>query len=351
MGKKGMNMMGMAEVVSLRDNQLYKDIQLIYKDLENYNVETAKSYKTYVREFFQIVKGKELEFLNENDIKIKLQDVIRFRNILKESKINNKTINKKVYAVKKLLSSLKVLEYDDINLEFFKEIKKLPEKTNSYGTLTVDEVLLMANLAMTKERSLKKAKSLFILFALDTCVRKSAILNLTWKDFEDQENGEVYIKGLDKGDKEYRHRIKKEFFNELLTLKVDGIDKVFNVSKSTIDEMIPRLIKLMNIPPERNIVFHSIRKAGITFQYRVTGDIKAAQKAANHSDPSLTLKTYVESIDYGNYGAYSSQNDVDEDILDNLSLEQWKELKDKVNKDLQLLLKLKAKELFSNQNC
>lgn len=346
-----MNKMGMAEVVSLRDNTVYNDIQLIYKDLENYNIETAEDYKRSTSSFFKIIKNKDLHFLNEEDLQLKRQDIISFRNHMKSDGYNNKTINKKVIPIKQLLINMKASGYE-LDLDFFESIKKLPVKANKYGTFTVDEVLTLARLAKETERELKKEKSTLILFALDTCIRKSAILNLKWSDFVDQGNGEVYIKGLDKGEKEYRNKIKKSFYDELLLLKKEGKEKVFYLNKSTIEDMFKRLLKKMELPPERNLVFHSIRKAGVTFQYRVTGgDIKAAQKAANHSDPALTISTYVEDVDYGNFGAYSSQNDVDEDILDNLSLEQWKELKDKVNKDLQLLLKLKAKELFSNQNC
>lgn len=339
-------MMGMAEVVRLKENEVFEDIKLFFREKANFNKDTAKSYERDIRDFFQIVVQKDLEFLTIDNLKLKKNQIEMFRSELIQKDYDNKTINKKVNSLKMLLLNLEANEYP-IKTTYFKAIRKLPEKKNRYGILSFPEVVQMATLAATKERNLRKVKSLLILFAVDTCVRKSAILELTWKDFEVQDNDEVFIHGIDKGDKEYRCRIKKGFYDELLTLKEDGVDKVFNISKSSVDEMIPRLVKLMNIPPERNIVFHSIRKAGITFQYRATGDIKAAQRAANHSDASLTIGTYIDDVDHGNFGAYSSQSNVDDNILDTLTLEQWQELARKANKEQQLYLKLKAKELYS----
>jgi integrase len=255
--------------------------------------------------------------------------------------LNNKTINRSVTSVKEVLRYLKLKKLTN-DIDFLDHIERLPENDNRYGVLSVDEVLRMAELARTKERNLKEVKYYLILFALDTCLRKQAILNLKWSDFEVREDF-VIVNAIDKGNKSFRKQISKEFYEELTTLRKTDDVRVFPISKDAVDEMIPRLRKLMNLSEERGIVFHSIRKAGVTFQYRLTNDLLQAQKAAGHSNISTTM-LYIQEEDYSLTGAISSKN-VDETLFEKVTHEELiTALKDMNRKDILHLLNIKLQE-------
>lgn len=333
----------MGALAKLNENSIYDEF-LGFINLAHYSEHTKKTYETGIRDFFRVIKGKEVEHLTLTDIAIKKKDVEKFRTILKEKGNSNNTINNKVAGLRKFYYELAGNEYD-IKVEFFKSIKKLSDDTDSYDPFTVEEVLQLAQLAL-KEKHKGIIKSNFILFCLDTCIRKGAALNLKWSDFEVVNDKEVKINAVDKGNKDFRAKINYDFYKELLNMKNDS-NFVFDITMSSIDVMMPRLIKKLDTNPDRNLAFHSIRKTGIDFKYRYTGDIKVAQTAANHSDASLTIKTYISNQDYGVLGAVSKAKENNVSILPNLSKDQYIELLSQLDTDLLLRLEKKAEELFN----
>lgn len=342
--------MGLTNVINIYENGVYQDIQSFLNEMEMFNEKTSTTYERGIRDFFQIVKEKELEFVNSNDLNLEKNDVEYFRQVLKKQGYSNLTINNKVTSLRRLLVNLKVIKNEfkqkkyDIDTDFFDAIKRLPENAESYDAFTVEEVLNLAELAL-EEKHNGLIKSLYIQFALDTCIRKEAILKLKWTNFHATESDEVQIVGFDKYEKEYRKVINKAFYNELLKIKTNS-ENVFDINVRSIDVMMPRLIKKLNLNTDRKLAFHSIRKTGVTFIFRLTGDLKAAQKAANHKKASLTIETYVEEQDYGIQGAISMKYVNNQDILNNLTFEQYRVLINNLNTDTKLILTQKAKELF-----
>ena len=341
----------MGAVVKLHVNQGVYDEFVSFINLADHSDNTKTTYETGIRDFFRVMKKKEMEHLRWEDLKINKKSVQTFRTILKDNGLTHSTINNKVAGLRRFyyeLASNDIKEFKDLNMqvEFFKGIKKLQENVESYDPFTVDEVLTLAEMAMEEQRKgINKSK--FILFCLDTCIRKTAALNLKWSDFEVQgANEEVKLKAVDKGNKDFRAKIHYDFYKDLLELKNDS-EYVFNLTVDEVNKMMPRLIKKLNADSKRNLVFHSIRKTGVEFKYRYTGDIKVAQKAANHTDPSLTIKTYVDGADHGIYGAVSMSRNTEENILDNLNLEQLQLLMKNLDTDLKLRVEKKAKELFN----
>lgn len=341
--------MSVEKVVVLHQNNVYDQIQkfLDLKGLKSDN--TKRSYLTHIRNFFSIVRPEipDLRFLKEEDVQITLDDFEDFIITLKEEgDYKNNTINTKVRAVKSLLKYLyskKIVK--DIGYIQAGQIENLPEIVDSYGVLTVDEVFQLAELAL-QERELGEIKYYLILFALDTCLRQKAILRLKWSNFEVRDNY-VIVHAIDKGNKKYNSKISKEFYNELLSIKKYGKSEVFPISSDSINDMMKRLRIKMNIPNERNIVFHSIRKAGVTFQYRITGDILQAKKAANHSNIQTTMR-YIGENDYGIVGAVSSANKLDEKLYTKVTHDQLVEAIKNCPKDIQLMINIKLKEIINN---
>ncbi|MGG3920459.1 tyrosine-type recombinase/integrase [Geobacillus thermodenitrificans] len=339
--------MNTQKVIPLYDNKLYDDIVIFLNEMGVESEHTRKAYETDIRQFFKLIKGKELEYLTLEDIQLKKRDVELFKQILLENGMARSTINRKISAVRSLLENLKANDWN-VNTNFFKKVKWLKTQDNKYGILDVHEVWEMARLAREKEREYKELKYYFILFALDTCLRKQAILKLKWSDFEEVEDG-VIVHAIDKGNKEFRQKISKEFYNELLSIKREGEERVFPISVDSINDMVCRLKKLMNIPEERNITFHSIRKAGVTFQYRITGDLTQAMKAAGHSNPIVTMR-YLDLRDYGVTGAVSFGNKIDEELYKKVTHEELIKAIENCPKDLQLILNIKLNEIINNKN-
>lgn len=331
--------------INNESTNIYDQITMFLKNKGRNSESTRKAYEKDIRRFFRIVKNKEIEHLTIEDIQITLDDFEEFIDVMYESdKYNNKTINRNNIAVKVLLKYLYSKHLvEDISYIIANQVQKLPETKNKYDAYTLEEVFQFAELVKNDEKGL--IKYYLILFSLDTCIRKSAILNLKWKDLKVKEDS-VLIAAVDKGNKDYRQKISKEFYKELLTIKeVSNSEYVFDVSKPAIQRMIEKFNKTID-KGNRFLVWHSVRKTGVSFSYKRSGcDILHAQKIANHSSPTVT-QDYIADEDYGFTGAVSSKNEVDVNIIHALTHEEMIQLFDSCDQQTKLLLALKAKEIF-----
>ena len=333
------------KVEDLHSYEVFNQIERFLIKKEQKSIGTRKSYETDIKIFFKAVKEKELQFLTKEDINLTIDDFEDFINYFQQNNLySNKTINGKVSAVKSLLKYLKVKGLIEGDLSYFEEVSTLPEVRNSYGVLTLDECMKWSELAKQETHN-PREKSLLILFALDTCIRKEAILNLKWTDFIKSESG-IIVKGIDKGNKEFRHDISESFYKELLTIKGDS-EYVFEaLNKDSIQRMINKLKKLTNIDPSRKIVFHSIRKAGGTFRYKASGgDIVAAQRALGHTDPKITT-IYLGETTSNARGAISSISEIDENLFKKVPHEILLKVIDDLSQTEKFLLNKKINDLL-----
>lgn len=308
------------------------------------NPRTAEEYGRDIKEYWNLIYKKELHMMTSEEIvEMDIEQIEQFQDILsKERKLANGTVNRKVTAIKEFmeyLSSLKELRYLNLNTTYFNLLIRLSQNNrNSHGVLRVNEVFEMADWIAENDQEYGLMKKYLMLFSLDTCIRIGAVLNLKWTDFEEKDDF-VLIKAVDKGNKDYRPKISKDFYQELLSIKVEGQNKVFNTSTGSVQRMMDKLKKEFKIPKERNIVFHSIRKAGGTFQYRLTGDILQAKKALNHSSLDTTMM-YMQDEDFGIVGAVSSLGKVDKDLYNNVDIETLKKAISNLPKDAQYQINL-----------
>ncbi|MEM5009355.1 site-specific integrase [Niallia taxi] len=333
------------KVEELHSYEVFEQIKRFLIKKEQKSMGTRKSYETDIKIFFKLIKNKELQFLTKEDVNLTLDDFEDFINYYQQNKIySNKTINRKVSAVKGLLKYLKVKKLVEDDLSYFSEVTSLPEKRNSYGIPTVDEVLKWAELALLETHK-PKEKRLLILFSLDTCIRKSAALRLKWSDIVLQD-GYVKVSGIDKRNKEFRHEISESFYNELLTIKHDSEHVFEGITVDMIDGMMERLKLKTNIDPNRNIVFHSIRKAGGTFRYKASGgDIIAVQRALGHSDPKIT-EIYLDETTSNAMGAVSSINNIDKELFKKVPHEILLKVIDELSQTEKYLLNKKINDLI-----
>lgn len=347
----------LAEKVVKFENESSKIYDQIQKWLNKhgYNSDnTKRDYERDVKHFFKLMKDKQIEHLTLNDVQLTLDDFEDYINELytmvddkEERKYTNKTINRKVAAVKGMIKYLagKKLdgEYIVKDVAYMSLINSLPENSQHHGILESNEVFRMAELAL-EERFKGNNKRLAILFSYDTCARKSDVLNLKWSDFEVKDDV-VVVNGIGKGNKVFRKSISRDFYEEILTLKEGGVDNVFQLTEKNIDNMMPRLKDKMGISPERHIVFHSLRKAGSTFIFRVTNDLLQAKKALNHSNVNTT-QLYLETTEYSHaIGGVSSAKNINHNAYKEADHDTLLEAIELMNADIRLLLNLKLNEL------
>jgi integrase len=338
--------MGAEKIVRLETGIVYKQIELFLKKKSYKSENTSNSYLRDIQKFFRTVRDKELQFLTVEDVNINLDIMEEYiATLVDQGTLNNKSINRNIVSVKELMRYLKQKKLVN-DIEYINHLDRLPEVENKIGILTVSEALQLAELA-TEERNLGTIKHYLILFALDTGIRRSAILDLRWSDFEEVENdGHVIIRGVDKGNKSFKKSISTSFYNQLkanLKTSDDTNEKVFKISKDAIDSMLNRLTEKMSIDPSRRISFHSLRKCAVTFAYRLTNDILEAKRVAGHSNINNTL-LYVEEMEFGAIGAVSSSQSLDMKLFEKVDHETLLAAIRELKSDTKLLLNLKLQE-------
>jgi integrase len=320
-------------VVKFSDDIVYDDIQSYFNELDIHKREGEKhsktrvSYEGSIRQFFKETRGKDIEHLTVVDLKYKKNDITNYRKHLQDKfGYSNSTINQKITAIKCLFEELKSVEYD-VNTSIFK-IKRLKSIPNSYGSLSQTEAERFAQTALETEVKFPKMKYLLIMFAIRTSFRLDEILNVTWDDFEFH-NGVYKVKTIGKGTKENTNAIHPKLYDQILELKETNSDKnnkVFQISEVSINHMMSRLRKKLNISEERNIVFHSFRGVAIDFELETTGDIKKAAQQGNHSNITTTYNSYINKTkDYTQLPGVKMDEEIDWSFMDQMSLEEFKE--------------------------
>jgi integrase len=337
------------KVTKLHDDGTYDQYEKFLKKKSFKSENTAIAYKRDITRFFKLVKEKDIQYLTKQDLDLTLDHFEEFQAYLHDKeKLNNKTINRNVSAVREFIKYLRGKKHIDCDTEYLNLIDSLPENKNEYGVLSIEEIEQMTELIMTMPRVRdREIKKYLWLFSLDTCARLDNCLELKWSDFRENEN-DVQISLIAKGNKDFRPRISKGFYNELLSIKGES-EKVFPVSTNAVSDLMKKLREVMNINENRRISYHSIRKAGGTFQYRLHGSITAAQKALGHSNINTTT-IYLEDEDYGLTGAVSSKGRVSDKYYEEVDHETLLKAINKLPKSQRLLLNIKLDELIKNQN-
>lgn len=334
-----------------KNNMVYEDICIFLKELEDYSgsKNTRLAYETDIREFFRVMRNKpekfEINYLTEDELIFKRNDILKYRqSLIAKGDLANSTINRKITALKSLYENLAANDYK-INTKIF-NVKNLKNKINSYGNLAQTEAERFAEMAFLTERQLREEKKLVILFAIRTSFRIEEILSVTWEDVSFKD-GVYVINSIGKGQKERNVAISSKLYNDLLILRNEESDRIFNLSKNAINGMMKRLRKKMNIDPKRNVTFHSFRKVAIDWEIEDTGDYKKAIMQSGHSSMDVLHKYYVnKNIDYSQLAGVRMDEEVDLSFVDKLTLDDFREFIKNGDKSLQRELTNYYKEKF-----
>lgn len=322
----------------------------------NRSMNTAEAYDKDIRLFFKLVKNKNIEQLEIVDVKVKLSDLLDYQTLLKDSnKYKNNTINRMIASVKSLYSFLKANEYD-VNPFIFKEVKELSDDTKTIGFISPDEVKYIAELALDEKHNGIQKKAL-ILLAASTSIRKDAVLNIRYGHIIKHENkNNVYVIGsselFDKGKMVQGKEIHKDIYDMLISFQGNKqhSDLVFDVSPTAIDTMIKRLCIKAGFDPNRNISWHSLRKAGVMWTDEATnGDIIAITAQGGWSSPTVAYKSYIDKKRKVNLAGEGMFENVDETVFDELSRDEMLTLLKGFGNGFGTQLRRKAQELVDGR--
>lgn len=281
---------------NLNNSQLIEDVLAFFEEHDMFSKHTAKSYNTHIKQFFEWKSNGSItdyRQLTERHLIVERRDVVKYRKELVDSgKYINRTINQKLDALKSFYKYLFSNDYD-VNPNVF-DLKALKEheESKSYGSLTIEEVDLFANTAYEIEKELSNEKRILILLASRTSLRKSELLNLEW-DMITEEDGVYVIRTIGKGKKPLVSAISKKMYDELLQLKLEGRDKIFEISNSSIQRMMDRIKNKLKIPKERNITFHSFRNVAPNWGIDNGDSLHQVAEQTNHSNINTLNEYYV----------------------------------------------------------
>lgn len=350
--------------VGIINNSLQNALDTYFKELELQSKNTANNYRNWFEDFFKFVYDKEMKFVTWEDISnqeyINVNTIKKYRIYLTDKKKNsNTTINMKISALKSLFQELNNIQFVPLNMNAF-NVKRLKEsKSNTYGTLTDEEIKNLFNYCKDKE-NYGYLKYLLFKTLYVTAYRFEAVRTLKVKDIKqkiDKDTGlNVWtISTIDKGNKSLIKAISDDFYNELSAL-LEGkkkndyiftIDGAINpISDETIRQCFDRYCKHYGVDKKgRNIVLHSIKHSSATKGYELSNhDLKRTQHQANHAKVSTTLDSYVNNdIPLTQHISYIIDQDIDKTQLDNLSQEQLLDIIKSSNDSIFLELVRQAK--------
>lgn len=285
---------------SVVETKVYSFIRCFLEKKALNSPKTASDYETDIRQFFMLVKGKNLEMLTESDLVLTTEDVEKFQIKLsrnKDIKINkgkpyaSASIARKISAVKKLYNRLEANDYKVKEAWF--NVDKVKGEQKSYGVLSWEQVIDMIDIVRKEEKG--DIKAVLLETAVITCFREQSLLNLTWDNIEKIDGVWVLCaeeEAIGKGKKISKKPINDDLYQRIMDLRYHGSNNIFSLSKKTVVVMMQRLRKQMGL--DDTVTFHSLKKCGINEAYELSGgDIMAVAEQGDHESFGTTMKHYM----------------------------------------------------------
>jgi integrase len=295
---------------------------------------TKDNYERAIRDFFRAMRNKELEDLVESDLVFTKPQVetyqVGLRNHFKATTVNNK-----LSALKKCYEKLEDYGFE-VSANWFKLDRYKEYDKESYDTLSHDEVCAIIHLVSETRKGFEKA--LLVRLAYATAFRRESLLDLKWTDIINRD-GQWFVKTLGKGNKWDYKKISNELYDELMKQKdLIGGDKIFQLTKKTVNKMMDYIRSNMDFG-DRNIVFHSFKKASINEVNVITGgDIKAMQRQGNHASATTTLNDYLANKELDDLVVVDTNKHIPVEKFDELSHEELLSLIKGMDRNIQIKL-------------
>lgn len=335
------------------NNYLATVIDEFLMDKRMRSIDTYRNYLCDINRVANDFFGYEdFKYLTKNDLEsLTVDKLIKYRNELYkaedeygERKYSNSTINRRMSSFKSLMKYLKArgsIKYPVSDMMTL--LKALPNESVEIDVLSTEDAERCMEFFKKQENGLPVY--LAAKFSVDTGLRAMEILTLHWNQFYLEENHVMVkskgkIKG--KGNKDWKKEISYELYNEILQLKKEGIEKVFNISYSFIAKMMSKAINELGLT-DKDYSFHSFRKRAGTNVYDQTGDILAVKDFLNHENVNTTQK-YVKTKEYGMLGIYSQGEKIDKNLYKNVDKELLLEAIEELDKGFVHILNIKLNE-------
>jgi len=337
----------------LRNDYLSLYIDEFLIEMKKRSIDTYKNYKCDINKLAkEMFEYQDYKYITKQDLEdMDLDSLIQYFNasyqevdIHGNRKYSNATINRRMSSLKSLLkylTSRNKIDYPIHNMLTL--LKSLPDESIHIDIFSMEEAEMIMN--YFKDKCNNQNLYYVAKTSTDTALRANELITLEWNQFYPQKDKVVIkskgkIKG--KGNKEWEEEISLEFYRDLLTLKKDTTNKVFDISYSLIAKWMNRAIKDLGFT-DKNYTFHSFRKRSITNTYDLTNDIFAAQEKANHTNINTTQR-YVGKKKYGMTGIYSLGSNIDKELYKKVDKETLLEAIESLGDNFKHLLNIKLNE-------
>ncbi|HOK56210.1 MAG TPA: tyrosine recombinase XerC [bacterium] len=254
---------------------------------KNYSKHTVKGYKKDISQFIEFLKEKKISDFE----KVEYEDFISFIGKLKNSKLKEKTIGRKVASLKSFYKFLVMRKYIRKNPAILIQSPKIPEKLPNF--LTYNEISRILEIPFDKKnwQTLRDKAILEILYS--TGIRVGELVNLKLEDinFVDEV---IKVKG--KGKKERIVPIGKPALNSLIEYiekrpnKKEKFLFLNKYGKKLTERTIERLVKKYSLISgiNKNVTPHTIRHTFATHLLDRGADLRTVQELLGHERITTT---------------------------------------------------------------
>lgn len=286
----------MNSIMNINTNVIANKEQYIEKFLEYIDVSnnTIKEYATGLKRFFNYCYENEI-------VEIQRQDIINFREHLKNSNKGAATVNLYLASVKNFF---KWLEYEGVYKDITRNVKSLPvEKGHKREAVTVEQLKTM--LSFCKD----KRERLILLITITTGLRCNELRNIKVEDFKIR-NGAICLYVLGKARaglkadyvivpqdlyKEVQEYIKENNITDYLFVSNSNNNRGQLISTRAIRDIVNKIYDKAGL--DKNLyVFHSLRHGFCNISLMNDIDIVEVSKAMRHKSIQTTM-TYVRDIE------------------------------------------------------
>jgi len=339
----------MENVIHLNNQEVFTDIMTF---LDGCETETTRSrYWSSIKLFFGWkYKDLNIEYLQPNHIsQIEYGDVKKFKTWMRDKKkYSFNSINNTMSSLSSLFRELSKMGNNKYGINPEQLVVKRSKVTDdeSIGDIELEEFEEWIDYIKQQPPMKKpKIKCALLETALTTGIRKSGLLSLKFSDL--RKSKDYYILRHSLKGKKAVTAIKNEDAEMLLSLQEtsDKNEPIFNISAKSVERLMAELHKEFQIPDERNVSFHSIRRLSGQLLYDQTKDITIVKNHLNHSDINTSLGYVQRKMDLDDSPSLYLRNDVNKEDVEDLTTDEWKAIFDKLPRSAKHDILKQKKEL------
>lgn len=322
---------------SKEEKNVWSCLSTFLSRTEQNSKNTRLAYERAIRDFFKTMRNKDIEHLVESDLIFKKSQIETYQVSLRD-KFKSTTVNMKMSALKRTYTKLQDYGFD-VQPSWFDLDRYSEHDKESYDSLTLEEVQEAIEL-LSKTRK-GEEKSLFVEMAFVTAFRKESIRSMTFDNIYNRD-GEWVVEVIDKGNKKVSSKITQDFYNRLMSFKAkedkDSSERIFILTNRTIGRMIEYMRDNMDFG-QRNIVFHSLKKASIEeVALRTGNDLKAMQAQGHHANIQTTLDHYMSNKTIDDMTAVDMKYEPPVEEFEDMSKEELVSMLKNAPRDIQIKL-------------